>query len=265
MAIMSSLPSKPSVRWTTNQKANRWALMWCGKPSIRTRMETRLPIPASLSEAEKRLKRLHRRVSKKHKRSKNRKKACKKLAKAYLKVQRQRQDFARKTARALIMSSDMIAYEDLKIAHLVKNHQLAKSISDASWRLFLSWVRYYGLIASVPVVAVSPRFTTQDCSGCGYRVKKSLSQRTHVCPNCGLILDRDYNAALNILMAGLVWLAKHRTAGQVETGSSRSVTKRFGTDRLYARVRQGTPQAGWMNEESPWIYPGECQFGQRCG
>ena len=73
------------------------------------------------------------------------------------------------------MSSDMIAYEDLKIANLVKHHKLAKSISDASWGLFLALVRYYGTLASVPVVAVSPRFTTQDCSGCGSQVQKSLA------------------------------------------------------------------------------------------
>ena len=71
------------------------------------------------------------------------------------------------------MSHDLIAYEDLQIANLVKNHKLAKSISDAAWGQFLGWLRYYGSIASVPVVAVSPRFTTQDCSGCGERVYKS--------------------------------------------------------------------------------------------
>jgi putative transposase len=113
----------------------------------------------------------------------------------------------------------VIAYEDLKIANLVKNHHLAKSICDASWGLFLSWVRYYGQVHAVPVVAVPARFTTQDCSGCGYRVKKSLSMRTHICPSCGLVLDRDWNAALNILAAALVIVAAHnRTAGQAETG-----------------------------------------------
>ena len=80
-------------------------------------------------------------------------------------------------------------------------------------------VRYYGTIADVPVIAVSPKFTTQDCSGCGFRVKKSLSMRTHVCPSCGLVLDRDRNAALNILAAALVAAAPLRTAGQVGTGS----------------------------------------------
>ncbi|HEU5379727.1 MAG TPA: transposase [Ktedonobacteraceae bacterium] len=179
--------------------------------------------PRYFRKAEKRLKRLHRRVSRKVKRSKNRKKASKRLAKGYLKVQRQRKDFAAKAASALVKSHDFIAYEDLSIAHLVKNHRLAKSISDASWGLFLSWVRYYGQIAHVPIVAVSARFTTQDCSGCGYRVKKTLSMRTHVCPSCGLVLDRDYNATLNILAAALVLVVAHnRTAGQAETGTLRS-------------------------------------------
>ncbi len=197
--------------------------------------------PRYLRKAEKKLKRLHRRVSRKKKGSNNRKKAIKKLAKGYLKVRRQRQDFARKTARALLLSSDMIAYEDLKMAHLVKNHHLAKSISDASWGLFLSWVRYYGLIANVPVVAVSPRFTTQECSGCGYRVQKSLSQRTHICPQCGLIVDRDWNAALNILMAGLAWLAAHRTAGQAGTGSGMPEPNASGqtaSTHVFARARR---------------------------
>jgi putative transposase len=120
----------------------------------------------------------------------------------------------------LVKSSDFLAYEDLKIASLVKNHHLAKSISDASWGLFLAWVRYYGTLHGIPVIAVSPRFTTQDCSGCGFRVKKTLSMRTHICPECGLMLDRDWNAALNILLAALAWVAAYRTAGQAETGSA---------------------------------------------
>src|SRR5215469_16207434 len=88
--------------------------------------------PRYLRKAEARLKRLHRRVSRKQKRSKNRKKAVQRLAKGYLQVSRRRKDFAVKAASALVKSSDFIAYEDLKIAHLVKNHRLAKSISDAS-------------------------------------------------------------------------------------------------------------------------------------
>ena len=80
-------------------------------------------------------------------------------------------------------------------------------------------VRDSGTRADVPVVAVSPRWTTQDGSGCGERVKKTLSMRTHICPHCGLVLDRDWNAALNILAAALAVAAPLRTAGQVGTGS----------------------------------------------
>jgi putative transposase len=133
------------------------------------------------------------------KKSANRKKAQKVLAKGYLKVQRQREDFARKQANALVSSHDLIAYEHLQIRNMVKNHKLAKSIHDAAWGQFLIWVKSYGIMHDVPVIAVAPQYTSQDCSGCGERVKKTLSTRTHVCPSCGLVLDRDENAAVNIL------------------------------------------------------------------
>ena len=155
--------------------------------------------PRHYRKAEKRLKRLHRRVSRKHKQSQNRKKARKHLAKGYLKVARQREEFARKTANALISSSDLIAYEHLQIRNMVKNRHLAKSIYDAGWGQFMRWIRYYGEVHGVPVIAVEPQYTTQNCSGCSTQVKKSLSVRTHICPSCGLVLDRDENAARNIL------------------------------------------------------------------
>jgi putative transposase len=169
--------------------------------------------PRHLRKAEKRLKKLHRRLSRKQKKSQNRKKARKVLAKAYLKVSRQREDFARKTASTLVTSSDFIAYEDLKIANLVKNRKLAKSISDASWGRFLSWLTYYGHVHIIPVIAVEPAFTSQDCSACGTRIRKSLSVRTHICSGCGMVLDRDHNAAINILAKAI-----NRTGGHSETG-----------------------------------------------
>jgi putative transposase len=155
--------------------------------------------PRYYRKAERKLKRLHRRVCKTQKGSCNRKKARKRLAKAHLKVQRQREDFARKTANTLITSSDLIAFEDLKIRNLVKNKHLAKSIHDAGWGNFLTWVKAYGAMHDIPVIAVAPHFTSQICSGCGTKVKKSLSVRTHICPSCGLVMDRDENAAINIL------------------------------------------------------------------
>jgi putative transposase len=179
--------------------------------------------PRHYRKAEKRLKRLHRQHARKQKKSKNRKKAQKQLAKAYLKVQRQREDFARKSANTLITSSDLIAYEDLKIRNMVRNKHLSKSIHDAGWGTFLTWVKYYGGLHDIPIIAVSPKYTTQDCSACGTRVKKSLSVRTHICPNCGVILDRDHNASINIREAALViWQRKNKkqgTVGHTGTGS----------------------------------------------
>jgi putative transposase len=177
--------------------------------------------PRHYRKAGKRLKRLHRRLSRKHKGSANRKKARKQLAKAYLKVQRQREDFARKTANTLVTSCDFIAYEDLQIRNMVRNRHLSKSISDASWGRFLQWVKYYAALHQIELVAVSPNFTSQDCSACGTRVKKSLSVRTHICHECGMVLDRDHNAALNILHAALLILASRAFAGTVgQTGTS---------------------------------------------
>ena len=125
------------------------------------------------------------------------------MARKHLKVSRQRREFAVRTARTLVASNDAIAYEDLKVSNMVKNHKLAKSISDAAWSMFTGWVDYFAKIRGVHVVAVAPHFTSQDCSRCGTRVKKSLSTRTHKCPSCGLIEHRDLNAAKNILAKGL--------------------------------------------------------------
>ncbi len=171
--------------------------------------------PRHLRRSERSLTRLQRRVSSKVKGSKNRAKARGKLARKHLKVSRQRKDVAVKTARALIMSHDVIAYEDLTVATMVKNHHLAKSISDAGWRAFITWLEYLGRVYGKIVVAVPPRYMSQECSGCGERVKKTLSQRTHICPRCKTVLDRDHNAARNILALG-VRLVEETTAGHAE-------------------------------------------------
>ena len=159
--------------------------------------------PRHYRKAEKKLKQLQRRLSRKQKKSANRKKARQALAKQHLKVQRQREDFARKVANAYISSSDLIAYEDLQIRNMVRNRKLAKSIHDAGWGTFIRWLNYYGAMHDIPVIAVSPHFTSQNCSACGTTVKKSLSVRTHICTSCGVVLDRDHNAALNILEKAL--------------------------------------------------------------
>jgi putative transposase len=173
--------------------------------------------PRYLRRSEKALKRLGRRVSRKMKGSKNRAKARIKLARKHLKVQRQRRDFAVKTARALVMSNDVIAFEDLRIANMVKNRHLSKSISDAGWRVFRTWLEYLARVTGKVVVAVPPAYTTQECSRCGTLVHKTLSERTHVCPHCGLVLGRDHNAARTILSRGLALLGDKLPQGSAES------------------------------------------------
>lgn len=188
--------------------------------------------PRHYRKAEKKIARLGRRLSRKQKKSANRKKARKALAKQYLKVQRQREDFARKVANTYVSSSDLIAYEDLQIKNMVRNRKLAKSIHDAGWGTFLRWLNYYGDIHDIPVIAVSPHFTSQNCSACGTTVKKSLSVRTHICTGCGVVLDRDHNAALNILDKALNGTVGHTgTSGQDPQNASGDLTSAASSKR----------------------------------
>jgi len=172
--------------------------------------------PRHYRKAESKLKRLQRRLSRKQKKSANRKKARKALAKQHLKVQRQREDFARKEANALVSSCDLIAYENLQIRNMVRNRKLAKSIHDAGWGIFLQWIARYSFLHDIEVVAVAPHYTSQKCSDCGTVVKKSLSIRTHICHGCGVVLDRDQNAARNILEKALSSI-RGCTVGHTET------------------------------------------------
>ena len=158
--------------------------------------------PRHLRKSEKALKRLQRRVNRKKKGSNKRKKAINKLGRKHLKVSRQRKDFAVKLARCVVKSSDLVVFEDLKVHNMVKNHRLAKSISDVAWRQFFEWLEYYGQVFGKIVITVPPQYTSSECSSCHRIVKKSLSQRTHVC-QCGLTLDRDENASRNLLAKGL--------------------------------------------------------------
>jgi putative transposase len=158
--------------------------------------------PRFLRKSEKTLKRSQRRVSKKVKGSKNRGKARVILGKFHLKISRQRKDHAIKLARCVIQSNDLVVYEDLRVRNMVKNHCLAKSISDAGWYQFRVWLEYFAKVFGRVTVAVNPAYTSQKCSSCGTVVKKSLSTRTHVC-RCGCELDRDHNAAINIRNKGL--------------------------------------------------------------
>ena len=173
------------------------------------------PIPKFYRKAEKALKKANRRKSRKfrppQKPSNNYHKARKRYAVLHLRVSRQRTEQAKRIALRLIQSNDLIAYEDLNVKGMVKNHCLAKSIADAGWSLFRQWLEYFGQKYGKVTVAVPPQYTSVDCSRCGHKVPKTLSTRTHRCPNCKLELDRDINAAINILLRAL------RTVGHTGT------------------------------------------------
>ncbi len=167
---------------------------------------------------EKKIKRAHRKLSRCQKKSNNRAKARNKLGRAYLKVSRRRNDWVCKLARRVILSHDLVAIENLKIRNMVKNHHLAKSINDAAWYRFREWLEYFGVVFGVPVIAVDPKMTSQNCSNCGEIVIKTLSTRTHQCPHCLYCADRDENSGINILQSALKQLAT--TLGRKESNVS---------------------------------------------
>jgi len=156
-----------------------------------------VPIPQFARKSEKRRKLLNKALSRKRKKgTKRRQKAGKRLSKHYQKVARQRRDFHFKTAKWLLDKYDIIAHEDLNIIGLAKT-RLSKSILDAGWGEFVEIVTCKAESAGKMTVAVNPNGTTQNCSGCGLKVSKTLADRVHKC-TCGLEICRDWNAAINI-------------------------------------------------------------------
>lgn len=155
--------------------------------------------PRFYRTSQRTLRRKQRQLCRRTKGSHRRRKATRSTAQTHLKIARQRRDFHYKTARQYAERYQMIAVENLQILNMVQNHSLAKSIMDASWGAFLDILEVKAERAGHQVVRVNPRFTSQKCHKCGEIVQKSLSVRTHNCPFCGYIADRDVNAAQNIL------------------------------------------------------------------
>ncbi len=191
--------------------------------------------PRFYRTGERKLKRSQRLVSRKAKGSSNRNKARTQLGLVHLKISRQRKDFAVKLARCVITSNDVVVYEDLRIKNLVKNHCLAKSINDAGWYQFRVWLEYFGKVFKRITIAVNPAYTSQECSECGVIVKKSLSTRTHIC-QCGCKLDRDENAALNILKKGLGTVGHTGTLGLDSINASGETSSTLAGEILLEQV-----------------------------
>jgi putative transposase len=137
-------------------------------------------------------------------RSPERQKAAKKVSHIYERLGNLRNNFAHQLSHQIVNDYGIICLEDIDIKNLIeKKPYMAKSILDASWNRFRTYITYKAASAGRKVVLVNPAYTSQMCSGCGTIVKKDLSERIHNCPKCGLVIDRDLNAAKNILRLGL--------------------------------------------------------------
>ncbi|AOX00578.1 transposase [Moorena producens PAL-8-15-08-1] len=195
------------------------------------------PNPRFLRIAESDIKQAQRRIYKKQKGSIRRRQARARYSRKHLRVSRQRNEHAKRVARNVCKSNDLVAYEDLRVSNMLKNHCLAKSIADASWYQFRQWIEYFAGKFEKLAVAVPPHYTSQQCNQCKRVVNKSLSTRTHVC-QCGCQLHRDTNAAINILQK-----AKSRV------GHTRSNAKGVATSTLLGATL--VEQVATVNLESP--------------
>ena len=170
---------------------------------IATTDNTPVDPPKYLRKSEKKLKRAQRSLSRKQKGSVNRREARVRVAKISIHISNQRNDFSQKLSRKLVDNHNFIAYEDLNIANMLKNHKMAKSIADASWGELIINTMYKAERAGKYCVKVNPRNTSKMCSYCGNIIEEqTLDDREYHCIKCGLTMDRDDNAAINVLHAG---------------------------------------------------------------
>jgi len=159
--------------------------------------------PRFFRQEEKALAKAQRKLSKAEKGTLERKKRRKVVARIHERIAWKRQDFIHQHSRRIINRFGIIAVEDIHVNRMLHNHCLAKSISDAAWSGFFQLLAQKAAWAARQFVAVNPAYTSQTCSSCGHRQKMPLSERVFKCPCCGLELDRDHNAAVNILGLGL--------------------------------------------------------------
>jgi len=178
---------------------------------------THIKNPRFFRTDERSLAKAQRRLSAVPKGTPERAKRRKVVARIHERIANRRREFAHQASRKLVCSFGLIVFEALLIRNMLKQHTLAKAIADAAWSQLVRYTTYKAEGAGGRVVLVDPHHTSQDCSSCGHRVKKSLAERVHQCPQCGLVLDRDVNAALNILALGLQSLgAQSLEAQQLE-------------------------------------------------
>jgi putative transposase len=176
--------------------------------------------PRYLRKSENKLISKQRQLSKKKKGSNNRKKARLTVARLHRKIKNQRSDFHHQASRKIVDNYGFIAVEDLNIKGMARNHSLAKSIYDAGWGQFVNYLQYKAAEAGVQIEKVSPHYTSIDCSVCGNPVPKALANRMHKCSFCNVVLDRDHNAAQNILLKSTAGTAGSYACGDTSGGGT---------------------------------------------
>jgi putative transposase len=169
-----------------------------------------IPPPKFFRKDEKALAKAQRLHAKESKGTPQRRKRRKVVSRVHERIGWRRKDFAHQNARRIVDRFGFIAVEDIHTNQMLHNHCLAKSISDAAWALFLALIASKAAWAGRQFIAVNPAYTSQDCSACGHRQKMPLSERVFSCPCCLIVLDRDHNAALNILRLALLALGLQR-------------------------------------------------------
>ena len=171
--------------------------------------------PRWLRESQRALRVAQRRLARRKKGSQRRRRAARQVANLHDKIANQRCDFWHKTTRELVNAYSLIAIEDLPLGFMTHNHHLALSAHDASLGMFRQMIEYKAEEAGTRIVAVNPNGTSQVCSKCGSVVRKALSVRLHLCPECGIVIDRDVNAAMNVLQRARTEPLGHKVDGCV--------------------------------------------------
>ena len=160
-------------------------------------------------------------LGRKQKGSENRRKQKRTLARVHRKIERARDDYLHRVAKQIVGSADVVVFENLSIQNMLRNHNLALSITDASWGKLMQFCAYKAEEAGKRVEYIDPRGTSQICSQCGATVRKSLSDRVHECQACSLVMDRDLNASFNILGRGRIGLEQTESELENACGEGR--------------------------------------------
>jgi putative transposase len=188
-----------------------------------------IPNPRFFRESEAKLARRQQILQRKKRGSNSRRRAKNQVGRVHLSIRNQRLDHARKTAKSLFDRFDVVCHEDLNIRNMVRNTHLSKSISDAAWGQFILCLAFKAEEAGKLSVGVNPRGTSQRCSGCGKVCPKTLSDREHRCPSCGLVIGRDHNAAINIWRLGLSLVSRPQSkdCGLAKAYKAKPMSERF--------------------------------------